>query len=241
MTSEGPSQTEKWVEKHGAIFPYAYDSGGKLKKELGVTGIPHAFLVDPSGKVVWRGHPSSLDNETIEANLEGALTRPIYSWSGSAGKVKKAFLKNDFAGALSAAVKLAEDDPFGKEVELILRSILDGRMSSYAAALEQGDILGAYEGYKALSKGLKGMEEEETVKAALKTISKSKEMKAAMKAQEELADIAAEIGEIRRKKECDEVLGALEKLLDKNDEGFVATQIQLKIKEVRQLKGKLAR
>lgn len=241
MTSEGESQTEAWVEDKGAAFPFAYDPGSKLFRALGASGYPSAYLVDPTGKVVWQGHPSSLDAATIEQHLEGALTRPIYTWSGAAGKVKKAFLKNDFGGAITAAKKLAEDDPFGVEVEGIVRGILEGRLAMYDGALERGDVLTAYDGYKSLSKGLKGLDEDEHVKAQLKVISKSKEMKAAMKAQEKLAEIAAEVGEIRRKKECDAVLDALEKLLEKHEDGFVATQIQLKIKEVRELKGKLQR
>jgi uncharacterized protein YktA (UPF0223 family) len=238
VTSEGESQTEPWVESKGARYPYAYDPGGKLSRELGVSGIPAAFLVDPTGKIVWQGHPGNLDNATVEKHLEGALTRPIYEWSGSAKKVKQAFLKGDFAKALDEAAKLAEDDPFGEEVAGIVRGILEGRMASYEAALERGDILKAYEGFKGISKGLKGLPEEERVKEALKAISKDKEMKATMKAQEKLAELSAV--ELRRQKDCDEVIADLEKLL-KGKEGFVATAIEAKLKEVRTTRSKLAR
>ena len=238
MTSEGESQTEAWVEDKGAAFPFAYDPGSKLFRALGASGYPSAYLVDPTGKVVWQGHPSSLDAATIEQHLEGALTRPIYTWSGAAGKVKKAFLKNDFGGAITAAKKLAEDDPFGVEVEGIVRGILEGRLAMYDGALERGDVLTAYDGYKSLSKGLKGLDEDEHVKAQLKVISKSKEMKAAMKAQENLAEISAV--ELRRKKDCDEVVDALEKLLKKNEDGFVGEAIRAKIKDVKQLKGRMS-
>lgn len=238
MTSEGESQTEAWVEDKGAAFPFAYDPGSKLFRALGASGYPSAYLVDPTGKVVWQGHPSSLDAATIEQHLEGALTRPIYTWSGAAGKVKKAFLKNDFGGAITAAKKLAEDDPFGVEVEGIVRGILEGRLAMYDGALERGDVLTAYDGYKSLSKGLKGLDEDEHVKAQLKVISKSKEMKAAMKAQEDLAEISAV--ELRRKKDCDEVVDALEKLLKKNEDGFVGEAIRAKIKDVKQLKGRMS-
>lgn len=43
------------------------DKGGKLSKELGITGIPHAILVHKAGEVVWEGHPhpSGLKDEEI--------------------------------------------------------------------------------------------------------------------------------------------------------------------------------
>ena len=38
-----------------------------------ITGVPTAFLIDRDGRIVWRGHPASLDAETkIEALLAGA-------------------------------------------------------------------------------------------------------------------------------------------------------------------------
>ena len=74
VTSEGAGPTEKWVAKKKAAYAYGYDKGGALKRELGVTGIPAAFLVDPSGKIVWQGHPSSLSSNLIEEHIKGATS-----------------------------------------------------------------------------------------------------------------------------------------------------------------------
>lgn len=49
MTHESKSDTEPWIESKGAKYAYAYDKGGKFQSQLGVGGIPHAFLVDPTG------------------------------------------------------------------------------------------------------------------------------------------------------------------------------------------------
>jgi hypothetical protein len=37
---------------------------------MGVNGIPHAFLVNKSGEIVWEGHPNRLRDEDIEKILE---------------------------------------------------------------------------------------------------------------------------------------------------------------------------
>lgn len=237
VTSESESNTEPWIDSKGATYPYAYDKGGKLKRALGVSGIPHAFLVSPGGTIVWEGHPGNLKASTIEANLEGAISKPLYEWSGGAKKAKQAFLKNDFAGALAAAAKLAKDDPFGTEVEGVLKSILASRVQKIEGALRLGDILTAYEGAKVLSKGLKGLPEEETIKAALKRISKEKDLKATLKVQEKLRDITSE--EVTKKKEADANTDKLEKLLKGNEGTFVGNAIETKIKDYRKMRGSL--
>ena len=40
-----------------------------LMEKFGITGIPHAFLVDKKGIVVWQGHPMELTKEDIEKIL----------------------------------------------------------------------------------------------------------------------------------------------------------------------------
>jgi thiol-disulfide isomerase/thioredoxin len=54
----------------------AVDTQGRVKKELGVSGIPHVIIVEPGGSVVWEGFPLlagyELTGDTIESILEVA-------------------------------------------------------------------------------------------------------------------------------------------------------------------------
>ncbi|MFT5080707.1 MAG: hypothetical protein ACJAZ8_002822 [Planctomycetota bacterium] len=239
VTSEGESQTEPWVESKGARYAYAYDRGGKLKNALGVTGIPNAVLVDPSGTILWQGHPSSLTNELVEQAIKGSIETPIYEWGGSAKGIKKAFLKGDFAKALKEADKLAEEEELGTEIGTMLRKMVADRVASFEADLERGDVLKAYDGAKAISSGIKGLPEEERISAMLKKISKDKDLKSALKAQTKLNEIMAL--ELRRKKDCDESIKQLEKLM----KGFEGTRtgdlIGEGLKSVQITKGKMKR
>jgi thiol-disulfide isomerase/thioredoxin len=65
------NQTVRRFEKQVPMeyFP-ATDRNGKLNKEFGIQGIPHAMLVDKSGKIVWEGHPMSLKDADVEKILE---------------------------------------------------------------------------------------------------------------------------------------------------------------------------
>lgn len=223
VTSEGSGPTEKWVAKKKAAYAYGYDKGGVLARELGVSGIPAAVLVDPSGKIVWQGHPGSLSSNLIEEHIKGAIQKPLYEWSGKAAKIKKAFLGGDFSKALDAAEKLAKKDPFGIEAGALLQGILTSRVASLQTALEAGDILAAYDGAQELLKGLKGLPEADTLKAMSKTISKNSEMKDTMKMQKRLAK--ALVGDLRRRKDCDERVVALEKLLTGHEDTYFGRQV----------------
>ena len=61
------------VEKFRKGLPMEYTvaiGGAALEKTLGISGIPHAFIVGKDGKVVWEGHPMRLTDAEIEKVLK---------------------------------------------------------------------------------------------------------------------------------------------------------------------------
>jgi hypothetical protein len=60
------------VEKFQKTLPMEYHvaiGGSAIEKKVGISGIPHAFLVGKDGKVVWEGHPMRLTDAEIEKAL----------------------------------------------------------------------------------------------------------------------------------------------------------------------------
>ena len=57
-------------------YASAIDTQARMKKELGVTGIPHIIIIDPQGIVRWEGFPflngHELTEKVITALLSGA-------------------------------------------------------------------------------------------------------------------------------------------------------------------------
>jgi len=188
VTSESESQTTPWIEKTGAAYPYAYDKGGKVARFFGVSGIPHAILVDPSGKVAWRGHPGGLEAETIEEHLGGALTRPLYTWPSSAKAAVKAVVKGDYAGALKKAAKIPEEDD-GPQIVAEIQAMIDLRLGGAEAALAEGNFWGAQEQGEALVKGLKGLPEQERAQKILDDIDAHPDSKKVLAAQKKIRKI----------------------------------------------------
>ena len=62
------SEDKKTVQTFRKSTPMEYNVALDKKdigEKLGVSGIPHAFLVDKDGKIVWEGHPAELNDAEI--------------------------------------------------------------------------------------------------------------------------------------------------------------------------------
>ncbi|MCX3265737.1 TlpA family protein disulfide reductase [Pedobacter agri] len=53
----------------------AIDTKAQVKNALGITGIPHAILIDPKGIVRWEGFPLLQNNQLTEDVIKGLLSK----------------------------------------------------------------------------------------------------------------------------------------------------------------------
>ncbi len=233
VTNEPAGLTEKWVEDHDVKYAYAYDKSGKLSRQLGVAGIPHSFLLDPSGQIVWRGHPMSLQASTIKEHLDGALELPIWEWPKELSTVKKSMLGQRYGKALAAADKLIEKDQSATKYRDAIQFIVDGKVGVLTASIESGDFLGAQMQGNLLKKQLDDLPEAEIVEEALSSISKDKEAKVIINAQKALARLRA--ARIRKKSDVVKVVRQVERLAEKHPGSFVETEAMSFIAELEAL------
>ena len=70
LTQESNQDIKAFVKAKNMEYNVGTDKGGKINKELGITGIPHAVLLNKTGEVVWEGHPASLTDADIEKVLK---------------------------------------------------------------------------------------------------------------------------------------------------------------------------
>ncbi len=209
VTHEGVGLTEKWVEENGAKYAYAYDKGGALQRDLGVGGIPHAVLIDATGRIIWEGGPTELRDETIEKALSGTLPTPVFELPSEASAVRGALQKRQFAKAIQAAEGLNEP----ADLATTIQSIVTARLEGLRAARSSGDYLTATESAKLLAKELKGLPEEDEVAKIAKELGADAEAKRVIKGQ--LAVRKAKETELRRKKDALEVIKQLDKVIEK--------------------------
>ena len=83
VSQEAPDVVKPFVSKQGANMDYtvAIDTAGAVGRgymgAFGQNTIPHAFVVDAAGKVVWYGHPMGPIDQVLDQVLAGT-----YSISG---------------------------------------------------------------------------------------------------------------------------------------------------------------
>jgi thiol-disulfide isomerase/thioredoxin len=76
VSNEKTDVVKKFVDKMGAQMDYtvAVDAGKTSEgymEAYGASGIPHAFIVDKEGKVVWEGHPMDGLDKALEQIVAG--------------------------------------------------------------------------------------------------------------------------------------------------------------------------
>lgn len=110
VTDEESATVKKFVTKMGDKMDYvvAIDDNRQTSdgymKEFGVNGIPHAFVVDKQGRVIWQGHPMAGLDRVLDLIVAGK-----YDLEAEKAKAKKeAEAEGKQAAAQEKLQKLAE-------------------------------------------------------------------------------------------------------------------------------------
>lgn len=72
ITSESPDVVNAFLRETPVEYPIAYDPENQIAAELGVRGIPMAFLVESGGRIAWRGNPMKLTGGRLKSVLAPA-------------------------------------------------------------------------------------------------------------------------------------------------------------------------
>ncbi len=71
LTDEDAPTVRRFQQSLPMNYPVAVETPKNLYTRFGVDGVPHAFLVDRAGKVVWTGHPLDLTENEVRSVLGG--------------------------------------------------------------------------------------------------------------------------------------------------------------------------
>jgi thiol-disulfide isomerase/thioredoxin len=156
LTDEPKAKVEPFAKELGMIYPVG--CGSQMGGAYGVRGIPHAFIVDPSGNVAWEGHPMAGLDKALEAQL--AKTPPVTlsaedkaAMMAVLDKADGAIRKEQYAvaAALLARLTKAGEDPAVKErLEAAQKSLA----AHAAARLEEAEKAVAVKDYLAATTAL---------------------------------------------------------------------------------------
>jgi hypothetical protein len=227
VTSEGKGPTEKWIKEKSVKYAYAYDPGGKLSRSCGVTGIPHAVLIDATGKVVYEGGPEGVNTEAIEKATVGALKKPLWELPKPFAKLRAALGKGDWTAALKEAETLKSAQGAPEEAPSVydsVKALIAGALAGAEAMETAGDFLGATREYERIAKSAKGLPEDAKAREKLAALAKNPDAKKGVKAQKDFEKVLAE--PIRSEKDQRELKAALEAIVKKNESAFVVKRAE---------------
>ncbi len=69
ITYEERPAVERFLKKSKITYPVALDQGMEMCTAYGVRGVPTAYILDVTGRVIWNGQPESLTDDQIEELL----------------------------------------------------------------------------------------------------------------------------------------------------------------------------
>jgi len=113
VTSEAEETVRPFVEKMAMKYIVAIDTNRLFSETYmdGVQGIPHAFIVDTNGIVVWSGHPSAGLADSLTEVLAGTYNMETAQASqGENDELQKLLMAGDFDKALDTLDKLLAKD-----------------------------------------------------------------------------------------------------------------------------------
>ena len=230
MTSESEAETVPWIADKHVKYAYAYDKGGKVARFFGVSGIPHAVLIDPNGRVVWAGSPFTLDDETIQSSLTGALLQPLFDWPASAKGVTQSLAKGDFAGAVAKAAKVPAADG-GADIAAQVQAIVEGQVKSAEAALAAGNFYDARERGEILGKGLEGLPEQARAKKVVADVDANPDAKRVLDGQKAIRKLRAK--GLTKRKDLEKAMEDLKKLSTELRGTYAATEAEAYMEQIR--------
>ena len=120
VSDEDVATVKKFVEKMGDKMDYtvAVDKDRKTSAAymgaFGINGIPHAFIVDKQGQIVWHGHPMDNLEQALEETLAGKFDLAKAKKRAAATKQLEEFFE-----AVSSGEDDAKVDKLGKELEAL--------------------------------------------------------------------------------------------------------------------------
>ncbi|MBL8862960.1 MAG: redoxin domain-containing protein [Planctomycetes bacterium] len=158
LSNEVDEKVSAFLDQNGYSVPTA--AGSTSGGAYGVSGIPRTFLIDPSGKIAWSGHPSEVSKSLLQEVTKGAKKRSssvlaIQVDEEPAGRLAahaKAMAAGNPGKALTALQAFA-DDPKATEAEKSGAAALVTAIEEHVGLLnrEADKLLGAREVLRGLA------------------------------------------------------------------------------------------
>lgn len=122
LSDEDEDTVRPFVEKQGDSMDYAVGivpAAVRAGYMAGVPGIPHAFLVDASGVVVWKGHPMRVDEILAKAVSGSVDVQQLGRLASLTEALDRALRTRNMESVAEKADALLAVDPFHEKARYV--------------------------------------------------------------------------------------------------------------------------
>jgi len=181
-TGESAEVIEGFMDRHEQGVKINFPMSIQPNANWGISGIPHAALIGPDGKVIWDGNPGKGVEKEVEKALNArkaainelpkAARKPaLYLYEGLYGKAlseaEKGAKKAKESGEKDACTAVAEK----------VKGIYERKLKEVENLIEAKDIFSAAEMLKKLAAKFKGVDFSKDCSKRAKELAKDKELK----------------------------------------------------------------
>lgn len=203
VSDEKEATVDKFIQdkaiKYGVVL-----SATKFQELYGRNGRPTSWVLDPEGKVIWKGHPSRLSAEMVAEWVKDlAPTKVDREVAKEVKGAAEAFDKGEYGRAQVEAAKVgteAADELVkadAKYVEELVQKHVDAYNRKMEAARTAGDLVKLGKLMEDAAARFKGSEQGDKWATEAKELVKSKEYKDTLKAQEALDEIKPKLEDMK--------------------------------------------
>jgi hypothetical protein len=202
VSDEPVNTIDNFVKQHSIEYGIVRATG--VLQLYGGRGYPSAWALDAEGKVIWKGHPNSVNDAMVEEWIKDLAPLKVdRELDRALRNAVRAFDSGDYGRALSDARQAAErsDDEKVKAdaayLESLVQKHIDLNKAKYEKSKEGGDLIALSKALQEALAKFKGSEHGDKADEELKELNRSKEFKDTVKAHEELEKIKPQLDDMR--------------------------------------------
>ena len=185
-SSDGKAKTLDFISTTKLIAPVAFLNQGdnsKLMKAAGARGYPSCALINPKGKLVWKGGPNGVTDSLIEEHIAGARIGKGKVGANLA-KIEKALQNARTSNSDKSALRTVREE---------IRGRYDADMAKARTAKAEGRFYDAMMTFELLANHFKGHELGKSAKNDHKAIRSNKELRDEIEVGKRIARAKKEI------------------------------------------------
>jgi hypothetical protein len=219
VTDEPSAKIKTFIESKGIKYTIAIAS--KNENPYKSTGIPHAWLVDSKGQIVWKGHPQSLKEGELEESLKTADIPPAFNLPRELASAQKLLAERKYGAGIkaleshAARPKTPELGKAAKEALEQTTSYGKKKLQDAEESAKAGDYVRAHEILGDLEKSFKGSETGDKSKQILADWKADKDLKLELEA----AQLVTKADTLIAEKQWPAAAACLQKATKKKFEG----------------------